>query len=73
MQYVIVNGITNFCFRLLLKPYAEASARSKAKFLMSLTIGIDRSEGKGDARRDKDFRDSSGGMYADRMRQSRGS
>lgn len=35
---VIVNDITNFCFRLLQKPYTEASARPKAKFLMSLTI-----------------------------------
>ena len=28
----------NFCFRLLPKPYTEAFARPKRKFLMSLTI-----------------------------------
>ncbi len=35
---LIVNDITNFCFRLLQKPYTAASARPKTKFLMSLTI-----------------------------------
>ena len=34
----IVNDITNFCFRLLPKPYTEAFAGPKTKFLMSLTI-----------------------------------
>ncbi len=34
----IVNDITNFCFRLLQKPYTVAPARPKTKFLMSLTI-----------------------------------
>ena len=34
----IVNDITNFCFRLLQKPYTVAPARPKMKFLMSLTI-----------------------------------
>ena len=40
MPIAIVNDITNFCFRCLLKPYTEAFARSKAKFLMSLTITV---------------------------------
>ena len=34
----IVSDITNFCFRLLPKPYTEAFAGPKTKFLMSLTI-----------------------------------
>ncbi len=34
----IVSDITNFCFRLLPKPYTEAFAEPKTKFLMSLTI-----------------------------------
>ena len=38
---IIVNDITNFCFRLLPKPYAEAFAGSKTKFLMSLTINYE--------------------------------
>ena len=36
----IVNDITNFCFRFLPKPYTEAFAGPKTKFLMSLTIVI---------------------------------
>ena len=32
-------------------------------------LGIDRSEGKGDAKLDKDFFHNGGGMYLDRMRQ----
>ena len=38
---IIVNGITNFCFWFLHKPYTEASARPKTKFLMSFTIGME--------------------------------
>lgn len=38
---IIVNDITNFRFRLLHKPYTEASARPKTKFLMSFTIGME--------------------------------
>lgn len=38
---IIVNDITNFCFRFLHKPYTEASARLKTKFLMSSTIGME--------------------------------
>ncbi len=38
--YSIVNDITNFCFWLLQKPYTEAFARPKAKFLVSLTIEV---------------------------------
>jgi len=37
---VIVNDITNFCFRLLQEPYTVAPARPKTKFLMSLTIDL---------------------------------
>ena len=37
-EYVIVNDITNFCFRFLPKPYTGAFAGPKTKFLMSLTI-----------------------------------
>ncbi len=39
-QYIIVNDITNFCFRFLPKPYTGAFAGPKTKFLMSLTINI---------------------------------
>ncbi len=37
---VIVNDITNFCFRFLPKPYTGAFAGPKTKFLMSLTIAM---------------------------------
>ncbi len=37
---LIINDITNFCFRLLQKPYTVAPARPKTKFPMSLTIII---------------------------------
>ena len=39
---VIVNDITNFCFRLLQEPYTEAAVRLKRKFLMSLTVEYDK-------------------------------
>ena len=35
---IIVNDITNFCFRFLPNPYMEAFSRPKAKFLISLTM-----------------------------------
>ncbi len=38
---IIVNDITNFCFRFLPKPYTGAFAGPKTKFLMSLTIKTD--------------------------------
>lgn len=38
----IVNDTTNFCFRLLPKPYTSAFARPKTKFFMSLTIRLER-------------------------------
>ena len=34
----MVNDITIFCFRFLPKPYTEAFAGPKTKFIMSLTI-----------------------------------
>ena len=35
---IIVNDLTNFCFRLFQEPYTVAPERPKTKFLMSLTI-----------------------------------
>lgn len=38
LRVFIVNDIANLCFRILREPYTKASARTRAKFPISLTI-----------------------------------